>query len=330
LSATRRHNINYQSDWVLSTHIVSAGVDFEQQNGTVGEVRANRTNVGYYFQDQFLWKQRVSMTGGLRLEDNGSFGFAAVPRFSAALLLRKANKSAFLGMTRPKFNFGLGIKEPNFIQSYSQNPYFRGNPDLKPERTRSIETGIEQELFGEKVRVEVNYFRSLFRDLISFQTTDYSTYEGGYFNLGRSQAWGVEHIVQGFLTPHVKLSGGYTYLKSEVLKSSDPLNPIYGEGARLLLRPTHSGQLGITWVSSRWHLNTAAVFVGNRADSDFVGLGLTEVSGYTRWDLSGSYRINRNVSLYTAFENILNRQYFEALGYPALKFNFRSGLQIKL
>ncbi len=330
LSATRRHLLNYQSDFVISTHLLSAGLDYEEQRGTLGEVRARRTNLGYYVQDQYVLKQRLSLTGGLRFEDNGSYGFAAVPRVSAAVVLRRGDSNGWLGMTRPKANFGLGIREPNFIESFSQNPYFLGNPHLKPERTRSLEVGLEQHLLRDKVRAEVNLFSSQFNDLISYQITDYSTYEGSYFNLARSRVRGVENIIEAMPVSQVRVSAGYTYLNSKVLKSANPFDPVFQEGARLLLRPSHSGHLGLIWSASRWHLGTTVFLVGNRAASDFVGLGMTEAAGYVRVDCSGSIQINSRVSFYSAFENLLNREYVEALGYPALKFNFRSGLRLKI
>lgn len=74
-------------------------------------------------------------------------------------------------------------------------------------------------------------------------------------------------------------------------------------------------------------LSTHASFNGTRPDSDFLGLGLTEVDGYVRWDLSAAYRINSTVELYTNFYNLLNQDYFEVLGFPALRFHFRSGLR---
>jgi outer membrane cobalamin receptor len=329
LSATRRHNLNYQSDLVLSTHLLSAGIDYEEERGVVGDVRAARTNFGYYVQDQFILKQRIALTGGTRFEDNGSFGFAATPRISVAYLLRSGNADSFFGMTRPKFNFGLGIKEPNFVESFSTNFFFKGNPDLKPEKTRSFEAGVEQRLGRDRIRAEVNFFHNHFDDLIAFQTTDFSTFAGSFFNLAKSQAWGVEHIVEASPTDHLNLSGSYTYLHSKVLKSTDPFDPVFREGARLLLRPTHSGFVGITWLSSKWQVSTHAIFIGERADSDFLGLGLTQVDGYTKWDLSGSYRINPKLDLFAVFDNILNRDYFEGLGFPALKFNFRSGLRLR-
>ncbi|MDA2934982.1 TonB-dependent receptor, partial [Acidobacteria bacterium AH-259-D05] len=329
LDATRRHNFNYQSDFFLSTHLLSAGFDWEKQRGTVGAVRADRTNFGYYLQDQFLASSRLALTGGVRFEDHDSFGFAATPRISLAYLLREGGVDEFWGMTRTKFNFGLGIKEPTFLESFSPNFFFKGNPDLEPERTTNFEIGVEQTMLHSRLRVEVNSFYDQFDDQIAFQTVDPETFEGSFFNIAESQVWGLEHFFEVRPLENLRISGGYTYLNTRVLKSSAPSQTVFHEGARLLRRPTHSGFFGLTWRSRNWTLNTNATFIGNRADSDFRGLGLTEVDGYTKWDFSASYKVTPNLELFANFENILNQEYFEALGFPALLFNFRSGLRFR-
>jgi len=45
---------------------------------------------------------------------------------------------------------GLGIKEPTVLQSFSPSPFFRGNPNLLPERSRSAEVGVEQRFAGDR------------------------------------------------------------------------------------------------------------------------------------------------------------------------------------
>lgn len=328
LNATRRHVVNYQSDFFLATHLLSAGLEYEEQRGKVGSVEASRTNFGYYLQDQFVLFQRLAVVAGLRLEDNGSFGFFASPRVSAAFLWRDGGKDRFWGMTRPKFSFGLGIKEPTFLESFSPNFFFRGNPELEPERSRSVEGGIEQLLAGEKIQLEATLFYNRYQDQIAFQVVDFETFEGSFFNIGESRAWGSEHTLTLRPSEELTLSGSYTYLDSNVVRSTNPFNPVFQEGAALLRRPRHSGFLQVGWNSSSWKVRSDVVFVGKRADSDFAGLGLTSVDGYTRWDLASSYRLMPNLELYAVLNNLLNQEYFEVLGFPALKFHFRAGLRV--
>ena len=87
--------------------------------------------------------ERASVVGGIRFENNGSFGFYAAPRAGrvVARQLGQRRRSAPRAFAR---SVGRGIKEPLFIQSYSPSPSFLGNPDLKPERSRGFDVGIEQ------------------------------------------------------------------------------------------------------------------------------------------------------------------------------------------
>jgi outer membrane receptor protein involved in Fe transport len=58
--------------------------------------------------------------------------------------------------------------------------------------------------------------------------------------------------------------------------------------------------------------------MGQRTDSDFLGLGYTRDPGYSRFDASASYQFPRGFALYARATNILDKQYQDALGYPAL------------
>ena len=69
---------------------------------------------------------------------------------------------------------GRGIKEPLFIQSYSPSPSFLGNPDLKPERSRGFDAGVEQRFARDRAVVEAIYFSNHFDDLISLGSVYYS------------------------------------------------------------------------------------------------------------------------------------------------------------
>jgi iron complex outermembrane receptor protein/vitamin B12 transporter len=51
---------------------------------------------------------------------------------------------------------------------------------------------------------------------------------------------------------------------------------------------------------------------------------------YQKLDLYGSFRITKRVSAFASMGNLLNQRYYEAFGYPALPFTFRSGIEFKL
>ncbi len=89
------------------------------------------------------------------------------------------------------------------------------------------------------------------------------------------------------------------------------------------------GALEFFWNWRRLTLNSTTLFVGRRPDSDFSSLGFTSNRGYTRWDLAGSYRTTYGITYFGVVENLLNDDYMEALGFPALKLMFRAGARVE-
>ena len=164
----RRHHLSYQADVRLANdashgdQLLTVVADWDGERATLEDrlastqVPASRNNTGVAVQHQAIWR-RVVVTAGARVEHNESFGTAAVPRGSIVLVVHEAGtaRDAALGETRVHVSGGLGIKEPTVLQSFSPSPFFRGNPDLLPERSRSVEAGVEQRFAGDRARVEL-------------------------------------------------------------------------------------------------------------------------------------------------------------------------------
>jgi hypothetical protein len=51
---------------------------------------------------------------------------------------------------------------------------------------------------------------------------------------------------------------------------------------------------------------------------------------YQKIDFGGSYRLNRYLSFYTGIENLASEHYDPVPGFPALPFNFHSGVKLIL
>ena len=337
-----RDHASYQTNWEgaplggrFGQHVDTFAFDWDGEHAFLVDrfaqdpaTSARRNNFGYTFQDQTMWG-RFSLGNGVRIDDNGSFGTVVVPRSSLAYLLR--NGGGFWGATRLKFNFGLGVKEPSFLESYANSPYFVGNPNLAPERARTLDYGVEQRFWQGRARLELDGFDNVFRDQIAFETTNFVTYSGTYFNIGRARAKGVEATIELAPLSSLRLSGNYTYLDSEVIDSGNPYSPALADGQWLLRRPRHSGSLRIDWNWRRMNVTSTTVFMGRRVDSDFLGLQppLLWNNGYTNSDLAWSYRSAYHLDYYGVIENLFNQKYMEVLGYPALKLTYRAGIRVE-
>ncbi len=339
LNDTRRRHFSYQSNVRLDSiergyglHLLTFLFDWDHEQGFLQDRIANssptdaqRDNFGWVMQHQAIWRNLV-FTNGVRMEDNDGFGLAVVPRTSLALTLQPGQ--SIWGATKLKFNFGLGIKEPTMIESFSPSPSFPGNPDLNPERARSFDFGIEQRFWRNFGKLDLTWFQHSYRDLVSFLVTGFNPTRGSFFNVAENKASGAEVTLELNPLRSFRTRVTYTYLDAETVRTSNPTDP---GGLSLIRRPRHSGSFSVYWNRDRITLSSDLVFVGSRRDNDFSFLqpALTSNEGYSKLDLDWMYRLQPALTLFGTFENILNEKYMEALGFPALRFTYRSGIRLE-
>jgi vitamin B12 transporter len=326
---TRRLSASYRVEaQVARRHVLMVGGELERETGELGDRREGllapeRTNVGGFIQDQLVLGP-VFVTGGLRVEHNGSFGTRAVPRLSVAWRLRRG-----VSATTARLSAGAGIKEPTFVESFSVSPFFRGNPDLRPERSRAFDLGLEQRLLGGRLRVQATLFHHDYHDQIAYTLADPSTFEGTFVNVGQTRARGLEASLEAAPAQRIRIGAEYTLLDAEVVTSTSELDPLLAPGKPLLRRPRHQGAVFARCSGGRVSAGAHLVLVGTRADSDFVGLGLESNPGYARLDLRARVLIGRGLEAYASVDNALDAKYQEVLGYPALGRSARLGLRFR-
>ncbi len=316
LSLTSRKDFGYQGTLTHSGGATVFGYEFERQNGDITGHDVNRDNHGLFVHEQVVVARRLFLSGGMRLERNSAFGTKLTPR--GAVSYRVA------GSTYLRASAGVGITEPSLLQNFARDPWFVGNPDLRPEKTTSYDAGVVQEFFGRRLRTEVSAFANSFRDLITFAFTQTpSTWQ----NIEASRARGFEFTAQGRVASWISLNGNYTRMWTRITKSSSPNALFNGTGQELPRRPGNSGAASVTLTPRRWTLQAGAVLVGERQDTDMFGV--TRNRGYQNVYASGSLRVHRNVVPFVRVENLLNDRYEEILGYPALSRGVHGGLRLE-
>lgn len=322
-----------ERSWAQTTF----GYRFEDENGFVGDPTAPpmdhglRLNHDAYIQQEATLG-RLSAVAGVRFVHNGSFGNTGVPR--VALSLQALRGGAVLSGTRLRFSYATGVKEPLLEESFASGPFTVPNPNLKPERNRAFEAGIQQRFLGGNYVFTATYYNNLFRDQIEFATNP-NTFVGQYENVNESLAHGAELEFQAKLRSHLSFNAGYTYTSTQILNAPlcTPANfcdPLLSTGQPLLRRPKHSATTLLTYLGRRWGGNLGGSFVGQRADSDFFGFGFTHASGYVLVDAGGWYAVNSRVTAYVNIGNLLDRSYNEVVGYPALGANVRAGMRFRI
>jgi vitamin B12 transporter len=329
-----RVGFEYQGDYSERTWAhTTFGYRVENENGFVGDLNfpppthGQRLNNDAYLQQQLTWG-RLSVIAGGRFVHDSAFGTTGVPR--VALTWQALRGGEMFSGTRLRFSYATGFKEPRLEETFAGPPFSRPNTGLKPERSRSFEASVLQTLFAGKTSVNATYFNNLFHDQINYVTVDPLNFIGEYVNVNRAFAQGAELVLQAKLRSRLLLSGGYTYTSSQYLDNPAPFDPIFDPGRPLLRRPKHSGTMLLSYLGTRWGANLGGSFVGARADSDFFGFGIEHAAGYVRADAGGWYAVNSRVTGYVKVENVLDRNYNEVVGYPALPVNFRMGVRVRV
>jgi vitamin B12 transporter len=341
-----RANVSAQSSYVLSNFGVTAGYEYEVENAFLSSVNVNharRNNQAGFLDFRYRPLRRVSLNFGGRAEANANFGTRVVPRVGGSVVARYG--TGMVGDTLLRAFYGQGIKEPRFDQTLGDNFGDLGNPALKPESSKNWSAGVEQKLLNNRMRLSAEYFYSSFYNIVSFvfcspdptnpavnncglNIPGTSPFGFGYFfNTDRALARGISVSGESKFTAWLNLAGNYTYDDTRVLQAPNAFDPTEQPGNHLLRRPVNSGSLTLNAQWRRAGVTIGWYFTGVRTDSDFLQLGLTRNPGYARFDIAGHYGLGHGVLLYARAQNLFDKQYQDALGYPALGRDARVGVR---
>jgi len=303
---------------------------------------------------------------GIGVEHNAAFDNAVTPRLSIATYLRNPAASA-LGATKVSFNYSKGIEAPSVFQQQNALSTLVGGTAaaLEPERSESIDIGIEQ-VFGDgHARVRTAYFHNEYSDLLEFLSRTQlpaagvppeiaaAAGFGAYVNSQSFRAQGIETSFEAAAGPHVRMNASYTFLDAEVTKAfsaAASFNPLFPDipigafaplvGARPFRRPPQSGSVMVSVMRGPAAVTFAGYFSGKRDDSSFLsdeffGNSLLLPNhdldpAYQKLDLSGSFRVHPRASIYASIENILDKKYDASFGFPSLPRAARVGVRIRL
>ncbi len=285
-----------------------------------------------WFAEHHLERGRFFLNAGLRVEHvrlDGRPGFPASvltqahPRLSAAYILLPSTRLHAAGAT--------GLRPPDGFELA-----FTTNPALKPERTRSLEAGLEHSFLDRRLAVDATWFYNRFHDQIVTLTREQSSLSRWQSdNLANAETQGLEVSVQAQPRRGLRLRGAYTYLDTAVLSldgSSLQVQRFFRLGQQLLRRPRHAGSWLAVWQNRRWIASTGAVLRGRTLDAE-PNLGLSGGQFlnpfYPAFHLAAQYQLGGGLWLTARLHNLFNRRYEESLGFPALGRNFTVGLKWK-
>ncbi|HUQ47378.1 MAG TPA: TonB-dependent receptor [Gemmatimonadaceae bacterium] len=215
--------------------------------------------------------------------------------------------------------------------------YTAGSPDLKPERSRAFEVGIEQELASGAAHFAASYFNQTFTDLIQYVAGGPPTYLGSYANLTEARTRGYEGELS--MTPVNGWSGSasYTIANPRVTKISSVYTGGLKVGDALVRRPTHTGNAVVSYSSpTSASFSVQASYIGKRPDYDFNQFPSPVVTlpAYVKLDVAGSLAIfhtatgSSALSITGRVDNALDKKYEDVLHYASPRRTFLIGARL--
>jgi len=283
----RTYIADLQNNVDINEHISTVfGVELRAQNArnNGNGFTQNTFNQGYFLQSQFDWQDRILLTAGFRKDINEIFEDPLTYKFEGAYNFKQWD-------FRLRGAYATGFRAPTFNDLTFP---VTGNLDLKPEKSKSFEVGMDKDLFNKLVRLELTFFNIEFNNLILNQSTTIPA-----SNVGKAKSRGIEAHIGIELPYNLHLSNNYTW--NEAVDEIDDIP--------LSRRPKH--QYSAT-LSHSWR-NKLFTQLGVRARSGVLdnSSGSRTVPGFATLRASVSYKLNKNLELNARGENILDKEYEE-------------------
>ena len=316
-----RDELYYQTDYNFPKRISALfGFRYTNERGSFADVGSSpeatqRTNYDWNLQFQGDMKSRVFYTFGGSLQKNHLYGFAGEPRLGLAYVPVRPRAGLFHG-TKLRANLATGVQEPSLASEYyslyrqlnaigdTADIEKYGIQQLGPERSRSADVGIDQNIVGDKLRLSLDYFHNQFSHQIEdVQNGDLQQYFGLPFansstvysaelNSLAYRAQGAEVELTWQAKRNLFIRGGYTYLDALVSQSfasdvtavnngtptENPnlpgiaiggVSPLIG--ARPFRRPPHTGFFTVDYSHKKLNLMLQGAMASRADDSTFLG-----------------------------------------------------------
>ncbi len=177
--------------------------------------------------------------------------------------------------------------------------------NVAPEQSRSFELGTKWDLFDNKLSLGAALFRT---EKTNTRTEDPAN-PGDFIALdGVQRVDGIELSAAGSITEQWKVFGGYALMKSEVVKSANPLEV----GRPLSNTPEQTFTLWNSFdVTSKFQIGAGAQFTDKRVNSTTTQRW---APGYLLYDAMLAYNVNQHFSLRLNLYNLTDENYIDRVG----------------
>jgi iron complex outermembrane receptor protein/vitamin B12 transporter len=317
---SNRDVLYYQSDYSFARSLTALfGFHYVNERGSyvepapyAEEEQTQRTNFEYTLQLQGQIKSRVFYSAGGGIEKNHLYGITGAPRIGLSYVPFFPGAKWFRG-TLLRANVATGVQEPSlgiqFASLYTKLQEAGDSADIAkyhvtpagPQRSRTYDLGVEQNIRGEKLVLKLGYFHNTFNhqlegvdsgaleQIFGYSPSVAQAAYQPYLNSLAFRAQGFETELQYRPFARLFVRGGYTYLDAVVTQSfsSDAYyNGTYNNnpnlpgiaigaegpliGARPFRRPPHTGFFAVEYTGNRLGAAFKGALASRSDDSTYL------------------------------------------------------------
>ncbi|MEN2975913.1 TonB-dependent receptor [Tistrella bauzanensis] len=317
----RRLKTDYQTDYSVDTttglpasHDISLAAEYEREtvrtHSDWSSVDRAFDATGYAAEYRLGLFDSLFLSAAGRLDQNELFDDAATYRLTAAWVIDGTG-------TRLRTSYGTGVKNPTLFELFGYSASYRGNPDLKPERAKGWDAGVEQSFLNGRVTADLGYFRQDIDRLIQ-GTGDTS------INLdGTSRIDGIEASLTLRPVGWMDIRLAYTYTDGED-----------ANGEELVRRAPHvaSADIATRFLDDRARAGVSVVHNGEQKDWAYDASytrSIVTLDAYTLVGLTAAYDLTDRAEIFGRVDNLFDEQYQEVLGYGSRGRAAYAGLRMR-
>ena len=297
------NRIEWQHDvQITKLLLITAGYQFREQQGENDTGLTNRilsSNAGFAQAQVNLW-DRFLATAGVRQDNYNVFGDATTYRLTGGYVHKETD-------TKVRTSYSTGFRAPTMNELYFPN---FGNPTLGPEKSQSMDVGIDQYLFSKHLKLTGGFFWNRYRNLIV--TTNDPVFCAPFSTFGFCPQQLGDAATKGW---EAGLSYSYSserpFLRGISLQAqyTNTLTRDLNTGNRLPRWPVDqwSTIIGYQPIEAFW-LTLTGRYVGSRFNTTGDRQNL---KAFDIWSLAATYDVTKQVQAYLRAENLFNEQYEE-------------------
>ncbi len=279
-----RWNASWLNQLTLSDEnqlILGSDYRLDEVDSTEKYTENSRYDVGVFTElHSQLWDEHF-MNASVRYDNNEAFGDAVTGNIGW-----RYNWDYGISLLA---NFGNAFKAPSFNDLYFPN---YGNPNLKPEESTSVETGLAGN--HDWVQWEIRAYHTNIDNLIT-PTMNPVTFEFSAENIGKAQIDGIETEI------NVQWLGWNGKLSMNLLSPKNRET-----NARLPRRAEQTLAFDLSRTFGSFDVGANVLAQGDRFDNT---QNTIKVAGYVTVDLRTAYHLNKNWMLSAKLNNLLDKNY---------------------